>query len=130
MRWVFLALIAVMVSLDANAQSSLPFCNEADTHWSECRGERVEGREAYSGEWRDNRRHGRGKLILASGDTYVGDFRDGVYHGRGTWMMPDGRKYVGDWQDGQRHGQGSGAGPRDSAGPGEPRRRGRRRPGR
>ena len=49
--------------------------------------------DAYEGEVKDGKPHGRGKLILTTehGDgTYEGDFKDGLQHGRGKFLLADG----------------------------------------
>ena len=58
-------------------------------------------RMPYTGEWKDNKRHGQGTMMYASGTTYIGEFKDNKRHGQGTWTYPDGTTYTGEWQDGE-----------------------------
>ncbi|XP_041830133.1 radial spoke head 10 homolog B isoform X2 [Melanotaenia boesemani] len=72
----------------------------------------------YSGEWRNNMRHGEGTMRwLKEGQQYVGGWKDGVQHGRGThvWFLMrtdrsqylQSNKYTGEFFQGQRHGEGT-----------------------
>lgn len=91
------------------AQSRLPACpSDANARWHACQGRYVwPNGDAYLGEWRDDKRHGKGSDTYASGDRYTGDFFDGQRHGQGTYTFPNGESYVGDWRDGKRHGVGT-----------------------
>ena len=40
---------------------------------------------------------GAGRLILANGSIYEGEFRDDLRHGRGRLTTPEGYVYAGDW---------------------------------
>lgn len=89
--------------------------------------------ERYQGEWRDNKKHGKGTVIYKNGDKYEGDWENDVRHGLGTlWIFKegkyivrfngewrndqptghgtcfddDGNSYEGDWLNGKRHGKG------------------------
>lgn len=89
--------------------------------------------ERYQGEWRDNKKHGKGTVIYKNGDKYEGDwefdmrqglgtlwiFKEGKYvvryngewrndqpTGHGTCFDDDGNSYEGDWLNGKRHGKG------------------------
>jgi hypothetical protein len=53
----------------------------------------------YEGEWKDDKRSGRGKLTYASGEVYEGEFKDGDFNGQGTKTYPDGRRESGTWRD-------------------------------
>lgn len=43
----------------------------------------------YSGEWKDGRRHGHGKLSYPNGAQYEGEFKDGLLHGRGEFVCKE-----------------------------------------
>eukprot|EP00940_MAST-03C_sp_MAST-3C-sp2_P001415 g1415.t1 len=70
----------------------------------------------YDGEWRNQKRHGKGVLVDVNGDRYEGSFEDGVPHGFGTRIyafdmidgkfVKDGRKYEGEWKFGVYWGEG------------------------
>ena len=72
--------------------SSPPFDN--------CYGTRTElfPEDRYVGEFRNDKYHGKGTLILQSGGKYLGEFKDGQIHGQGTYTYPDGKKFVGEHQ--------------------------------
>ncbi|KNC48087.1 CMRP Flagellar component [Thecamonas trahens ATCC 50062] len=60
----------------------------------------------YEGEWKDDKRDGRGKLVSASGEVYEGEWKADKRHGFGKHVYADGRAYVGPWRRGARHGLG------------------------
>lgn len=102
-------LLLGVVPLAGWAQSSLPPC-PADTrvNWHRCHGTftGTDG-ERYTGEWQDDKFHGRGVYTFPSGERYVGEFRGGRRNGQGTWTHPNGERYVGEYRDGQREGLGA-----------------------
>lgn len=56
--------------------------------------------------WKDDKCHGQGTLMYYSGSVFTGEWKNGKLHGQGTHTWPDGGKYVGNYQDNKRHGQG------------------------
>ncbi len=42
-----------------------------------------------------NVKHGKGKMVWASGDQYEGDWKDGLIHGSGVFEYADGGRYEG-----------------------------------
>eukprot|EP00127_Corallochytrium_limacisporum_P000355 Clim_evm50s11 gene=Clim_evmTU50s11 len=53
----------------------------------------------YTGEWKDDMRHGHGKCVYRNGDVDVGEWEHGLRHGFGTYSKKDGshsRKYIGE----------------------------------
>jgi hypothetical protein len=86
---------------------SLPDCS-ASPPFNDCYGIYTwESGNKYEGEWKNNKRHGKGTLYFKDGDIYVGEYKDGKRNGQGvyTWKE-DGSKYVGEYKDGKRNGQG------------------------
>jgi hypothetical protein len=88
-----------------------------------------DGKEVYSGEWKDDFKHGfgretlsdgslvsgqwsfgnlnRGERVFPNGDLYSGCFNSELQpHSFGTLCRLDGSLYRGHWQNGTRHGQG------------------------
>ncbi|XP_077957896.1 MORN repeat-containing protein 2 isoform X4 [Gasterosteus aculeatus] len=49
----------------------------------------------YTGEWLEDKMHGRGTMQHPSGALYEGEFKDNMYHGKGTYTFPDGSTYKG-----------------------------------
>ena len=65
----------------------------------------------YEGEWKNDRKHGRGIYVWGEGtefdgDIFEGEFEDGLRSGKGTYTWKDGRKYVGQWEKDKQNGQG------------------------
>lgn len=61
--------------------------------------------EAYSGEWRDGLKDGRG-VYQWRNKSYVGQWQDGKRNGKGTFVLEDGSRYVGAWRDDKKSGYG------------------------
>ena len=56
--------------------------------------------DRYEGEWRGDKRHGRGTKTWSNGNRYEGEWRDDKPHGWGTFTEPDGTRDVGQWRNG------------------------------
>ena len=61
----------------------------------------------YKGEWRNDKRDGRGEMHYANGDTYVGEWVGGMRHGKGELTMINGNVYNGGWYKDKKEGEGS-----------------------
>ncbi|XP_019134506.2 MORN repeat-containing protein 2 [Larimichthys crocea] len=66
-----------------------------------------EGGVIYTGEWHEDKMHGRGTLQHPSGALYEGEFKDNMYHGTGTYTFPDGCTYKGHFQENRLEGEGT-----------------------
>lgn len=77
-----------------------------------CEGEVPElGRNAlvgviYEGEWKDGKRHGKGKWAFEDGGMYEGEFSKGKLGGFGKCAFKIGTMYEGEWKDNKMHGRG------------------------
>lgn len=60
----------------------------------------------YEGAFKDNWRHGKGKMTHADGACYDGDWKDDRQHGSGKWTAADGSYYEGDWKADVKDGKG------------------------
>ncbi|MGC3946487.1 MAG: hypothetical protein QM762_18515 [Chryseolinea sp.] len=69
-------------------------------------GESASGVTRYLGEWRDNKREGKGKSYLDSMLVYDGEWVDDKYHGAGKRIYIDGSSYYGQFRENRRHGIG------------------------
>ena len=98
----------LFTSIDAYA---LPACPDISEVWNNCYGTYYfSGKnlgDKYTGEWKNDKRHGQGTYTHANGDKYVGNFKDEKYHGQGTYTYANGDKYVGNFKDGKIYGQGT-----------------------
>jgi hypothetical protein len=65
-----------------------------------------QGGARYTGEFKENMRHGLGEYRLPDGSVYHGMWSQGKMNGRGVLTWPDLSVYDGDFKDGERHGQG------------------------
>uniref|UniRef100_A0A0G4H3Z3 MORN repeat-containing protein 5 n=1 Tax=Chromera velia CCMP2878 TaxID=1169474 RepID=A0A0G4H3Z3_9ALVE len=69
--------------------------------------------DVYTGEWRDDKRRGKGTVTYVSAkgsvveEKYEGDWVNGKMHGHGKYIYADGGVYEGDWYDGKMHGKGT-----------------------
>ena len=72
------------------------------------------GESVYEGECRNGKRHGRGALLRANGQTYEGEWRADKMHGQGTCTDPEAEhsgtvyshRYKGGWREEKWHGLG------------------------
>lgn len=62
--------------------------------------------DLYDGEWREGKKHGKGRFSFASGSTYEGEWRDDRRHGEGMLSYSDGDRYQGGWREDKKHGTG------------------------
>ncbi|KAM3874294.1 MORN repeat-containing protein 3 [Diretmus argenteus] len=69
--------------------------------------------DEYTGEWLDNKKHGKGTHVWKNGAIYVGDWKFGKRDGYGTYsiLLPEtngyARQYFGTWKNGKKHGYGT-----------------------
>ncbi len=63
--------------------------------------------DTYEGEFKDNKKHGKGTLLLDSvGESYRGQFEDDMISGEGELSYPGGDRYQGQFQQNKKHGRG------------------------
>ena len=58
----------------------------------------------YVGEFKDNKKSGRGVCYYKDGGKYIGDFLNDLQHGQGLEILADGQRYEGTFSRGNRHG--------------------------
>jgi hypothetical protein len=112
-KWLLpLALALATTSVATGAETkSLPSCPggdnaSADIFRDNCQARVRFASGVYIGEFRNNRRDGKGVWIYPNGARYTGDFKDGKPSGAGTYAYPNGSKYVGGFRDGKFNGRG------------------------
>ena len=64
----------------------------------------------YQGEWRDDKRHGKGVVTYVSArgsvvEKWEGGWVTGKMHSNGKYQYADDGVYEGDWYDGKMHGK-------------------------
>ena len=64
-------------------------------------------RLGYDGNWVNGKRHGKGIMLWRNHDAYTGNWKDGLEDGEGTCDYFNGNKYVGRWKEGAENGKGT-----------------------
>lgn len=60
----------------------------------------------YEGEWKNDKRHGRGTYRYTNGDVYIGEWSADMRHGKGEYHYVDeDMVYTGMWRHGRRSGK-------------------------
>lgn len=62
--------------------------------------------EKYDGEWKENRKHGIGRMTYAKTGEYNGFWENGKRHGEGVFKYTNGDVYSGWWKFGEKEGTG------------------------
>ena len=52
----------------------------------------------YDGDWKDNKRHGKGTFTWADGSKYVGEWKNGLKQGKGTYTDTKGKSTSGRYE--------------------------------
>jgi len=60
----------------------------------------------YSGDWKDDKRHGYGTYYWSNGSLYSGEWVDDKREGYGTRVWPNKNRYTGQYLNHKRHGEG------------------------
>ena len=91
-----IALLALLLTTTAHA---LPDCPKDQTQrYHNCYGTfTIPDGSKYTGEYKDNKRHGKGTVTSPDGYNYVGEFKDDKKHGQGAMTLLEGYKYVGEF---------------------------------
>ena len=61
----------------------------------------------YTGEWKGNMRHGRGKMTWSDQACYEGNWSYNMASGKGTFRHVSGDVYTGNWVNSKCHGHGT-----------------------
>lgn len=59
----------------------------------------------YDGDWKDDKRHGKGTYKYIP-ELYTGDWKNDTMNGKGVYTHFDGTKFIGEFKDGKYHGKG------------------------
>ena len=62
--------------------------------------------DKYEGEWKNDKRDGKGIDIFHNGAKYEGDYKNGKFDGKGILIFPNGDRYEGDFKDDKQEGKG------------------------
>lgn len=63
--------------------------------------------ESYTGDFKQNLFHGKGRYEWCDGRVYEGDWAFGALNGNGKYSWPNGRHYEGQFENDLRHGEGT-----------------------
>ena len=66
----------------------------------------INGVDEYQGQWKGNKRHGKGVCYFHNGDVYMGDWLDDLYDGEGHYIFANGERYSGHLRGGMKNGKG------------------------
>ena len=89
----------------AGLSSDLPACPSSG-YLDNCFGTLILSGDKYTGEFRDNKRHGYGTYTFLSGESYTGYWENDMRNGFGTNIFNTGEKYNGMYKNNLRHGFG------------------------
>ena len=62
--------------------------------------------EKFEGDWFEGKMHGHGRYVYADSGVYQGQWVDSKMYGKGTYVFPNGNKYEGEWVDDVKDGYG------------------------
>jgi hypothetical protein len=108
MRSTFALLATLLMAQHANAQSVLPPCpNSRKVVWTECQGAYVyDDWTKYVGEFRDDKKDGRGVATYPDGQQYSGGFKADRREGQGVYLSTNGNKWTGEFRNDKPNGRG------------------------
>jgi hypothetical protein len=61
----------------------------------------------YTGDWKDNKRHGKKGILWYNGTKYEGQWKEDMQHGLGKETYKNGNMFDGIWKNGRKHGKGT-----------------------
>ena len=61
-----------------------------------------EGKEVYTGDFKEGAKHGKGIFVRSNGDKHVGHYQGGIAHGKGVYHWKNGDTWVGSWFHGRQ----------------------------
>jgi hypothetical protein len=102
------ALLCVSALQEAAAQSDLPPCPASrKVAWTDCRGSYTyDDWSKYTGEFKDDKRHGQGTMIYPDGQKYTGEFVNDRREGEGVYTSPSGATWKGQFKNDKPNGRG------------------------
>ncbi|MCT4582361.1 MAG: glycosyltransferase family 39 protein [Flavobacteriales bacterium] len=60
----------------------------------------------YDGEWKGDKKHGKGKYKYWDGSSYEGEWKENIREGKGEYLWKSNNRFVGEWKNDLREGQG------------------------
>lgn len=105
---VGVTLLSVVTFQETRAQNGLPACpSSRKVVWTDCRGSYTyDDWSKYTGDFKDDKRHGRGTMVYPDGQRYMGEFVDDRRHGAGVYTSPNGSTWTGEFRNDKPNGHG------------------------
>jgi hypothetical protein len=102
------ALLFIATAQNVSAQSALAPCpSSRKVIWTECRGSYTyDDWSKYTGEFKDDKRHGQGSMVYPDGQIYTGGFANDRRDGAGVYTSPNGSKWTGEFKNDKPNGHG------------------------
>ncbi len=102
------ALLSVVSIQEAAGQSSLPPCpSSRKVVWTGCWGSYTyDDWSKYTGDFKDDKRHGQGSMVYPDGQKYTGGFVSDRREGAGVYTSPNGSTWTGEFKNDKPNGRG------------------------
>ena len=94
-----------IIKIDEHRRKNI-FKGDIKNFKKEGKGEERTNDYFYEGEFSNDLRHGKGKIIYNKGDSYEGQFTEGEITGKGFYTWNNKHTYFGDFIGGKMHGRG------------------------
>ena len=78
------------------------YTNSKDTYGTQT----FDNGDSYTGQFKDDKKHGKGILTSLNGRTYDGCWENDIPHGPGVATFPNGKTYTGEYKHGKPFGYG------------------------
>ena len=105
----FILTLIIFTKISSLNAWALPACpSDPEEIWDNCQGEfTLENGDIYTGEWKNDEKHGQGTYTYVDGDIYTGEWKNEKMHGQGEFIYADGDIYTGKWINDEMHGEGT-----------------------
>jgi len=90
----FILTLIIFTKISSLNAWALPACpSDPEEIWDNCQGTYTyESGDIYTGEWKNDEKHGQGTYTYESGGIYIGEWKNSEKHGQGEFIYADGYK--------------------------------------